>query len=57
MVGNNTKEDGAAAQVGCDVFLVTDFLLDVDGGLDLAQTPHGSMADFARICEALPVCR
>ena len=57
MVGNNTKEDGAAAQVGCDVFLVTDFLLDVDGGLDLAQTPHGSMADFARVCEALPVCR
>lgn len=55
MVGNNTLEDGAAAKIGCDVFLITDFLLEGDGGLDVSATPHGTMAEFAALCEGFPV--
>lgn len=57
MVGNNTREDGAAAKLGCDVFLITDFLLNDGDGLDVDATPHGSMAEFAALCESFPVCR
>lgn len=55
MVGNNTVEDMAFADLGAEVFLVTDWLLD-PAGLDLGTVRHGTMADFAAWAEALPPC-
>lgn len=55
MVGNNTREDLAAMQLGLDGYLVTDWLLDPDG-YDIDQVKHGSMADFLRFVEELPEC-
>ena len=56
MVGNNTVEDLAFAELGADAFLVTDWLLDPTDGFDLSTVRHGTMADFARWVEALPPC-
>lgn len=57
MVGNNTVEDVAAADLGADVFLVTDYLLDpVPGGFDLEAVKHGTAEQFAAWVDALPVC-
>ena len=56
MVGNNTVEDLAAMQLGCDAFLVTDHLLDPTGNFDLSTVKHGSMAEFAAWAESLPEC-
>lgn len=55
MVGNNTREDLAALELGLDGYLVTDWLLDPDG-YDLSTVRHGSLADFARFAESLPEC-
>ncbi len=46
MVGNNTKEDLAACQLGCEGFLVTDFLID-PVGFEVFSVRHGSMEKFA----------
>ena len=54
MVGNNTLEDGGAVKAGCDLFIVTDHLIDPEGGVDLHATAHGTMADFLSWCKALP---
>lgn len=54
MVGNNTLEDGAATKLGCDIFLIEDFLLEREGGVDLNQAKHGSSSDFLAFCQALP---
>lgn len=56
MVGNHTREDGLATRVGLDFFLVTDCLLEGEGGVDASACKHGSMQDFARFCEGLPAC-
>lgn len=56
MVGNNTVEDLAAMQLGCDAFLVTDHLLDPTEGFDLSTVRHGSMEEFAAWVETLPAC-
>ena len=53
MVGNNTTEDLAAMQLGCDAYLVTDHLLDPDG-VDYSSVKHGSMTDFIKFAESLP---
>lgn len=53
MVGNNTREDLAAMELGCDGYLVTDQLIDPDG-YPIDQVKHGSLADFAAFAEALP---
>ena len=55
MVGNNTVEDLAATQVGCDAFLVTDHLID-PVSLDVETVRHGSLAQLAAWAEGLPVC-
>ena len=53
MVGNNTHEDLAAMELGCDAYLVTDWLLDpVHFPIDAVK--HGSLADFADWAETLP---
>ena len=53
MVGNNTHEDLAVMELGCDAFLVTDWLLD-PVGFPLSSVKHGSLADFADFAESLP---
>lgn len=53
MVGNNTVEDLAAMKLGCDAYLVTDWLID-QVGFPLDTVPHGSLADFADFAETLP---
>lgn len=55
MVGNNTKEDLAALELGMDAYLVTDHLLD-PAKIDLSTVKHGSMAEFLAWAEGLPVC-
>ncbi|MCH5162016.1 MAG: HAD family hydrolase [Clostridiales bacterium] len=40
MVGNDAREDVAAAKAGMKVFLLTDCLINVDG-VDIADIPHG----------------
>ena len=53
MVGNNTHEDLAAMELGCDAYLVTDWLLDpVHFPIDTVK--HGRLADFADWAETLP---
>ena len=55
MVGNNTVEDLAFAQLGADTYLVTDHLLNpID--LDLSATRHGTTADFCAWVSELPDC-
>lgn len=55
MVGNNTKEDLSAMDLGCDAFLVTDNLIDPNG-FEIFSIKHGSMEKFAAWCETLPEC-
>lgn len=54
MVGNHNLEDGAATKLGCDLYLVTDFLIETEDGLSLDDCKHGTMEDFARFCDELP---
>lgn len=55
MVGNNTREDLAAMDLGLDAYLVTDHLLDpID--FDLDSVKHGTLADFLEFVKALPKC-
>lgn len=55
MVGNNTREDLAAMQLGLDGYLVTDWLLNPDD-FDIETVKHGSMADFLQFVQDLPEC-
>lgn len=55
MVGNNTLEDMSFAGCGCDMYIVTDNLLD-PVSFPLATVKHGTRADFAAWAEALPAC-
>ena len=56
MVGNDPVEDGAARACGCDLYLVTDHLVERDGA-DLGATPSGTMGDLLRFAEGLPDLR
>lgn len=56
MVGNNTVEDLAFADLGVDAYLITDWLLNPNG-FDVSKVMHGSFADFAVWCEGLPECK
>lgn len=55
MVGNNTNEDLSAMKLGCDGYLVTDYLLDPIG-FDIDSVKHGSLSDFLAFAQALPEC-
>ena len=55
MVGNNTEEDLAVLELGMDVFLVTDHLLNPNG-FDIASVRHGTLEEFACFAESLPRC-
>lgn len=52
MVGNNTTEDGCAAGLGMDFYLVTDNLIN-EAGHDLSGFKSGSFADCAAWLERL----
>ncbi|MDO4891469.1 MAG: HAD family hydrolase [Coriobacteriaceae bacterium] len=54
MVGNNTQEDLAVMELGCDAYLVTDWLLD-PVAFPIDTVKHGSLADFADFAEGLPI--
>ncbi len=45
MVGNDADEDGAAAELGIPVFLLTDCLIN-KSGRDLGQFPHGGFSEL-----------
>ncbi len=45
MVGNNVAEDMIAAQLGCDVYLITRNLINPTGA-DIAQYKHGDLTDL-----------
>ena len=44
MVGNDVQEDGAAAQLGMPVFVLTDCLIDRTG--DVSKFPHGGFPEL-----------
>lgn len=54
MVGNHNREDGGATELGCDIYFVTDHLIEVEDGIDVASCKHGTMRDFLAFCEGLP---
>lgn len=45
MVGNDVREDMVAKELGMDVFLITDCLINADNK-DINEYPHGSWQDF-----------
>ena len=45
MVGNDVTEDGAAKDLGMDVFFLTDCLINKEGK-DIDREPHGSFAEL-----------
>ena len=53
MVGNNVKEDMAAAITGAKVFLLTDFL-ENEENMDISCYTHGNFAGLRLFIEALP---
>ena len=53
MVGNNTTDDLAILELGCDAYLVTDFLINKND-YDLDTVKHGSFKDFCAFARELP---
>lgn len=47
MVGNDVREDMVAKELGMDVFLITDHIINVENR-DINDFPHGSWADFEK---------
>ena len=45
MVGNDVREDMVAKELGMDVFLITDYIINVENR-DINEFPHGSWVDF-----------
>ena len=45
MVGNDVMEDMVARKLGMDVFLITDYIINVED-CDINDFPHGSWCDF-----------
>ena len=53
MVGNTVAEDMCAAELGCDTYLVTDYLENPEGD-DYSMYEQGTLADFAARVEQFP---
>ena len=53
MVGNDVTEDIVAQQLGMDVFLVTDHIINRDKS-DISHLKQGSLQDLLQFCESLP---
>ena len=54
MVGNNPAEDMCVAELGTDVFLVTDFM-ENEAGIDISAFRHGTIDDLEALLMSLPV--
>ena len=52
MIGNDAREDTAAAQIGIPVFLVTDCLLN-QHGLDISAFPQGNWEDCVKYIDEI----
>lgn len=50
MVGNDVREDMVARELGMDVFLVTDCIINPENK-DISEYPHGTWQDFLDIIE------
>ncbi|WP_332446578.1 HAD family hydrolase [Sphaerochaeta sp.] len=55
MIGNDVTEDMAPAQLGMDVYLVTDCLIN-EGANSIDSYRKGSFEDLMRFCKELAVC-
>lgn len=55
MVGNNTREDLAAMELGCDGYLITDHLINPNG-FDLSTVKHGTFSDFLGWVQGFAPC-
>lgn len=56
MVGNNTKEDMCAGELGVETYLVTDYL-ENEPNMDIEVFRHGSLAELEAYLGALPNLR
>ncbi len=52
MVGNDVREDMVARELGMDVFLITDYIINVENR-DINDFPHGSWEDFENFIEKI----
>lgn len=53
MVGNNTSDDFAILDLGCDAYLVTDFMIN-ENGYNIDSVRHGTFKEFCDFAAALP---
>ena len=53
MVGNDVNEDMIARELGMQVFLLTDNLINRSGA-DIDRYPHGSFPELMQWIQALP---
>lgn len=53
MVGNDTKEDMCTRELGMEIYLITDYLVDREN-LGVEPFPHGTLHDFYEYAKALP---
>lgn len=54
MVGNNTSDDLAILELGCDAYLVTDFMIN-ENDYDIDSVKHGTFKEFCAFADELPV--
>lgn len=54
MIGNDVKEDGAITQLGVDLYLIEDYLLNTDN-LPLESAWYGNSKQFLEYVKELPV--
>ena len=52
MVGNDVREDMIARELGMDVFLITDYIINVENR-DINDFPNGSWNDFRNFIEKI----
>ena len=52
MVGNDVREDMVVRELGMDVFLITDYIINVENR-DINAFPHGSWEDFRKFIEKI----
>ncbi|MGH0052926.1 MAG: HAD family hydrolase [Sphaerochaetaceae bacterium] len=55
MIGNDVEEDMVARQLGMDVYLVTDYIINMHGK-STETFRAGSLNDLATYCKELPPC-
>lgn len=56
MVGNDALEDLCAAQLGMDVYLVTDFMVN-EQHADLSKLRHGNLDELFDFVQSLPAVK